>query len=556
MDKAVNDRLRAIDNRLKKIYEEAHKTAVKNHQKAMKKLSEFNAADHSDMTPTELRTAQLLYKTQVERTTGITEGLARDIANSGKIAAKMISGERLNIYEAGYKGALSSISKQLGFDVNWSIYDKNQLKAILDSGVQPFSKIGAREVYDRSQRKYIRERALGKLGDDRAIVARLQNELAQAVINGEGVQKIATRIKSVAEMSRRQAVTVARTESMRVANQGHMMGLEQARDEYGIEMVKQWISTLDSRTRDSHNSLHLETAELDEPFSNGLMHPHADGPPEEIINCRCTVVSVLKGVDGGQAYKDLNERVGEKGVANTPDGSIIKVSVPISSKNKEEERLKSLLGTDMVKTKGLSAEVLNSICNELETIYSEYPQLRGVIQQFKVSSAKNTAAAEFSVLCEKGIVKTSMTLNTNYVGDTASITKLIEDNVSSGHWTPKNGIGGIVRHEMAHALEFQQTFAEYGVDFASTHVKGMMDRVLTVKAYGRHEVADKIVSQALDNIGARSSKWDNLNSLEQSMALSKYAQYSVQEAFAEAMSDFSQKELSKEIVKLAKGGFK
>jgi hypothetical protein len=36
------------------------------------------------------------------------------------------------------------------------------------------------------------------------------------------------------------------------------------------------------------------------------------GPPEETINCRCTVVSVLKGLKGSDACRKLQERVGKK----------------------------------------------------------------------------------------------------------------------------------------------------------------------------------------------------------------------------------------------------
>jgi hypothetical protein len=82
---------------------------------------------------------------------------------------------------------------------------------------------------------------------------------------------------------------------------------------YEIEMDKQWIATLDDRTRDNHAHMHMEKAEMDEPFSNGLMHPlDPDGPPEEVINCRCSVVSVLRGSKGSKAYKELEERISKK----------------------------------------------------------------------------------------------------------------------------------------------------------------------------------------------------------------------------------------------------
>lgn len=55
--------------------------------------------------------------------------------------------------------------------------------------------------------------------------------------------------------------------------------------------MKQWDSTLDSRTRESHAIVDGEIRELDGPFSNGLMFP---GDPSygaaEVINCRCALL--------------------------------------------------------------------------------------------------------------------------------------------------------------------------------------------------------------------------------------------------------------------------
>jgi hypothetical protein len=92
-----------------------------------------------------------------------------------------------------------------------------------------------------------------------------------------------------------------------------MLGFEQAHDDYGIEMLHEWVATLDSRTRDTHAYLHGERIETDGRFSNGLRYPHdPEGPPEEVINCRCTVVSVLKGLKESDAYRKLQERIGKK----------------------------------------------------------------------------------------------------------------------------------------------------------------------------------------------------------------------------------------------------
>ena len=78
--------------------------------------------------------------------------------------------------------------------------------------------------------------------------------------------------------------------------------------ELGYDTVKQWNSTLDGKTRKSHQRVDKEWRELDEPFSNGLMYPkEPGGKAAEVINCRCSLDDVprwyvLKG--GGQYRRE------------------------------------------------------------------------------------------------------------------------------------------------------------------------------------------------------------------------------------------------------------
>jgi len=57
-----------------------------------------------------------------------------------------------------------------------------------------------------------------------------------------------------------------------------------------------WLSSRDTRVRESHQLLDGEQALIGEPFSNGVIYPGQPGTarPEEIINCRCTTIPVLR----------------------------------------------------------------------------------------------------------------------------------------------------------------------------------------------------------------------------------------------------------------------
>ena len=77
----------------------------------------------------------------------------------------------------------------------------------------------------------------------------------------------------------------------------------------GADVVKQWDSTLDTRTRESHQAVDGEIRELDKPFSNGLMFPgDPDGAAAEVINCRCALLQRARWALDEDELETLKER--------------------------------------------------------------------------------------------------------------------------------------------------------------------------------------------------------------------------------------------------------
>ncbi len=121
--------------------------------------------------------------------------------------------------------------------------------------------------------------------------------MAQSILQGESVPDAAKRIRSVVEMDRRASLHAARTALTGAKNAGRMGSYRRASG-MGIELQKQWMATLDSRTRDSHRELDGEEGGIDGRFSNGLSYPgDPTGPASEVWNCRCTMVAALPGHD-------------------------------------------------------------------------------------------------------------------------------------------------------------------------------------------------------------------------------------------------------------------
>ena len=95
------------------------------------------------------------------------------------------------------------------------------------------------------------------------------------------------------------AETIARTETMRAVSQGRHLSWIQAIEQLGAdqdEVTRTWLATDDDRVRDSHLDMDdQEVIGIDTPFISGdgneLLYPGDWGaPPEDSINCRCSVV--------------------------------------------------------------------------------------------------------------------------------------------------------------------------------------------------------------------------------------------------------------------------
>lgn len=141
---------------------------------------------------------------------------------------------------------------------------------------------------------------LGKVAlkkNQRAVVTNVRNGITQSIVQGETYEKMTLRVKDVLEQNANNAMRIARTETNRVANGAREIVMEKAHD-LGINIKKKWISAKDDRTRESHAMLNDEVREINEAFSNGLQRPgDPNGSAAEVINCRCTMISVLPDYD-------------------------------------------------------------------------------------------------------------------------------------------------------------------------------------------------------------------------------------------------------------------
>lgn len=190
-----------------------------------------------------------------------------------------ISEYLLKSYEEGFVSSMYSLQKQ-GIPLCFSI-DQNAVA----NAVQLDSKI-SNGLYS----------AVGE--DVAALKKNIAAEVSRGISNGSSYHQIARQIRHrmVGAYTTKtggalyRAELISRTEGHRIQNQSAMDACYKAKEK-GADIVRQWDSTLDGRTRPSHQAVDGEIRELDEPFSNDLMFPgDPSGGAAEVVNCRCALL--------------------------------------------------------------------------------------------------------------------------------------------------------------------------------------------------------------------------------------------------------------------------
>lgn len=138
--------------------------------------------------------------------------------------------------------------------------------------------------------------SLGK--DVNVLKKRITAEISRGISTGMTFKQVAKQLENQSRIGFNRAVRIARTEGHRIQTAATMDAMNGAK-ERGADVVKQWDSTLDARTRDSHVKLDGEIRDLDKRFSNGLMYPgDPNGAAAEVINCRCALLQRAKWAVG------------------------------------------------------------------------------------------------------------------------------------------------------------------------------------------------------------------------------------------------------------------
>lgn len=119
----------------------------------------------------------------------------------------------------------------------------------------------------------------------------IRNEVVASSTAGETLDQLSNRVTNVYKFNASRARRIARTESANLINRS-------THEEYQSNGVrqKQWIARIDEDTRSSHRENHnAGIVPFGHVYNNGMKYPgDPNGPASEIVNCRCTLVPIVK----------------------------------------------------------------------------------------------------------------------------------------------------------------------------------------------------------------------------------------------------------------------
>lgn len=208
----------------------------------------------------------------------LRDKVAERYTNANEVAVAYVNDATPGIYSLNRNYAAYTIEQAVG-SVGFTLWDEQTVKRLIveEPGLMPY---------------YPPEKALRRGIDLDYGKKVITKQVTSGILLGESIGKIANRLQNdIPGMERASAVRTARTSVTGAQNAGRMDSYYAA-EELGIEIQKEWLATLDSRTRHSHAVIDGERRNIDKAFSNGCMFPgDPQGPAREVYNCRCTLIT-------------------------------------------------------------------------------------------------------------------------------------------------------------------------------------------------------------------------------------------------------------------------
>ena len=292
--KMTDAELSKLERRIAKLYKEAADELTDTVKAYFEQFEKRDAAmkeklDAGEITEPQYKQWRLAQIGRGKRFEALRDKVAERYTDANATAVAYVNDATPGIYSLNRNYAAYKI-EQVSSKADFTLWDEQTVKrlAVEQPDLMPY---------------YPKDRAL-KRGIDLAYgKQQITANVTSGILQGKSIYRLADDLqKSIRDMNRTSAVRTARTAVTGAQNAGRMDAYTAA-EKMGIHVRKQWLATLDNRTRHAHAMLDGQTVDNDKPFKvDGyeIMFPgDASAPGYLVYNCRCTLVPALDGIESG-----------------------------------------------------------------------------------------------------------------------------------------------------------------------------------------------------------------------------------------------------------------
>lgn len=404
----------------------------------------YNAWQDGKITEAEYKQWRLGQVAVGERWQEMKDSLAQDFTNTAEIGKSITDGHMPEVYAINHNYGTYQVEQTAHVDTSYTLYDRQSVEHLFkgegklyhDYGIKTGIAIaeGKHQAWDRNQ---------------------IQSVMTQALLQGESIGKIATRLsKTVGDSDRKACIRNARTMTTGVQNAGRVDSYKRA-ESMGIELEQEWLATLDSRTRHEHRMLDGQRVKVGEKFKvDGYELAFPADPEGEaflVYNCRCTLVPALKGfnVDSSDTSLRHTDYMNEQTYDEWKESHYI-ISDPITKQDDIAETMQRAYGREYAELAGgkytplsmqedsiknyeqaknkyeAQAEKLEKLQTEADKLLDEYTEAIGTAIEKELEEKYNSKYDEIESL--KQIMKD---LKAEVSGKEAIAVRTVEKNLAN-----------------------------------------------------------------------------------------------------------------------------
>ena len=232
---------------------------------------------------------------QQTRMGSMVDQLADAAVNANARAMDMVRDAVPTIYSENANRAAFDVDKAVGYDTKFTLVDESTVRALIGSGVT-----------DSPILREVRVPKVSRPKDYQWNRQKFTSAVTQGILQGESIPDIVKRTRSIFGMNRAAAFRAARTATTSAECAGRASSYRRA-ERLGIDLMQEWMATVDPRTRPSHVALDGERVEVGGSWQSEhgpIRYPgDPQAHPSEVYNCRCTLVAAVSGIDQSAAAR-------------------------------------------------------------------------------------------------------------------------------------------------------------------------------------------------------------------------------------------------------------